>query len=82
MGFRDDEIPVPSQPFLFREITLVGCGGFSFEAARGIGMLGKGMVDVKPLITHTFPLEDVQEAFSLLHDNPDKAIKVILTIEK
>jgi threonine dehydrogenase-like Zn-dependent dehydrogenase len=38
----------------------------------------KGLIDVKTLITHTFPLEEGAEACNLLVDNPSEALGVVL----
>jgi threonine dehydrogenase-like Zn-dependent dehydrogenase len=40
--------------------------------------IGEGRVDVTPLITHTFPLARVQDAFELFRDRRDGALKVLL----
>jgi L-idonate 5-dehydrogenase len=39
--------------------------------------MGKGLVDVKPLLTETVPFERAREAFELASDR-DRAIKVQL----
>jgi len=45
------------------------------EAAR---LIAKGEIDVKPLLTHTFKLEEVQTAFEHYVDRKDEALKVLL----
>jgi L-iditol 2-dehydrogenase len=47
------------------------------NVGRAVSMLGRGSVDLKPLITHTFPLNRITEAFSTFVDRTDGAIKVI-----
>jgi len=80
LGFRDAEIPVSSQTFLFRELTIIGCGGFSFEARKSMELISSGRVGVQTLITDRFPLDRAQEGFMVLHDNPAASIKVILNM--
>jgi len=41
-------------------------------------MAAKGSIKIKPLITHTFPLDRGPEACNLLVDSPDRALGVIL----
>ena len=78
LGFRNDEIPIPIQPLLFKEISLIGNTGFVFEIQSFIDFVSEGKINVKPIITHEFALEDVQKAFELLADETSSAIKVIL----
>jgi len=56
------------------EITLLGsrCGGFQ----TALGLLKEGAVQVQPLISKIFPLEEGVEAFAFL-DKPD-CLKVLL----
>jgi threonine dehydrogenase-like Zn-dependent dehydrogenase len=41
----------------------------------------KGLMDPFPLFTHSFPLKEAQEAFSLLTNRPDGFIKALIVIE-
>jgi len=50
--------------FRSREITLLGSEGCEKQDfVDAINLLSSGKVDVKPLITHTFPLRNITEAF-------------------
>jgi threonine dehydrogenase-like Zn-dependent dehydrogenase len=40
--------------------------------------IGEGRVDVKPLVTHTFPLSEIQTAFEIFSDRKDGACKVLI----
>ncbi len=47
---------------------------------RAIRMLSDGKVEVKPLISHRFPIADVQQAFDLmLRKDTERVYKVVLT---
>ena len=50
-----------------------------FRAA--VDLISNGVIDVAPLVTHTFPLSRAQEAFTLFADRTDGVIKVVLTAE-
>jgi 2-desacetyl-2-hydroxyethyl bacteriochlorophyllide A dehydrogenase len=50
---------------------------FYRDLSEGFELLNKGHLDVKPWITHRFPLEDYQKAFDLLLQNPKAAYKVV-----
>lgn len=48
-----------------------------------LGMISKGLINVKPLITHTFPIEQAEEAYEIvLGKNPQPHIGIILEYEK
>jgi len=79
-GFRDAEIPISSQALLFRELTIIGSTGWTFESDKSMEMIVSGIVDVKSLITDRFPLDKAQEAFMTLHENPGTSIKVLLNM--
>ncbi|HEV8366423.1 MAG TPA: zinc-binding dehydrogenase [Pyrinomonadaceae bacterium] len=50
-----------------------------FRAA--VDMISNGVIDVAPLVTHTFPFRSAQEAFTVFADRTDGVIKVVLTAE-
>lgn len=45
---------------------------------RGVSMLARGEVSLRPLATHSFPMDDVQEAFRTFTGRIGGAIKVIV----
>jgi L-iditol 2-dehydrogenase len=47
-------------------------------SARGVAMMAKGLVDVRPLMTHHLPLADFPRAWELFRDRQDGAIRVML----
>ena len=68
------DTPISFTPLVVDEITVVGsrCGPFE----RAIELLGAGAIDVGPLVTATYPLEQYAQAFDRARDG----LKVILTI--
>jgi threonine dehydrogenase-like Zn-dependent dehydrogenase len=40
--------------------------------------IGEGRIDVRPLLTHTFPLSEIQTAFETFSDRKDDACKVLI----
>ncbi|GAA3401092.1 galactitol-1-phosphate 5-dehydrogenase [Paenibacillus hodogayensis] len=78
LGFAADQVTIPIQPLLFSEVTIVGCTGFSFEGPTVLNMIADGRIDVKPLITHEFPLDQIESGFEVLLDKKADAIKVII----
>ena len=48
------------------------------NVGRAVSLLNRGAVDLKPLITHTFPLAQINEAFDTFNNRVGGAIKVIV----
>lgn len=49
---------------------------FTRDFPLAMQWIGDGRIDVKPLLTHTFPLSDLQSAFETFADRKDGACKV------
>ena len=43
-------------------------------------LIASGQVNVKPLVTHRFPMRQVSEAFDMAKTGRDGAVKVMVTI--
>jgi len=48
------------------------------NVGRAVSLLARGLVNLKPLITHGFPLDEYETALSVFRERKDGAIKVIL----
>ncbi len=68
------DMTLPMQAMTAKEIELRGSFRFHAEFARAVQMMQAGRLDVKPLITHTLPLDDAIAAFDLASDR-SQAIK-------
>jgi L-iditol 2-dehydrogenase len=45
---------------------------------RAIALVHRRMIDVLPLVTHRFPLEQADDAFRLVEGYQDKVIKAVV----
>jgi threonine dehydrogenase-like Zn-dependent dehydrogenase len=43
-----------------------------------MSMVQSGRLDLTPMLTHTFSLDDIQEAYALFGDRKDGVIKVAI----
>jgi threonine dehydrogenase-like Zn-dependent dehydrogenase len=50
---------------------------FYRDLVEAYELLNKGIIDVKPWITHRLPLEGYEKAFELLLKDPKEAYKVV-----
>ena len=66
---------IPINMITAKELELRGTFRFHEEFALALEFLGKGLVDVKPLITATVPLASARDAFELASDR-SRSMKV------
>ena len=62
------DMPVPMMAITAKELDLRGSFRFHEEFSTGVGLMQKGLIDVKPLITHTVSLADAVAGFELASD--------------
>ncbi|WP_435258264.1 L-idonate 5-dehydrogenase [Thioclava sp. FR2] len=62
------DMAVPMMAITAKELELRGSFRFHAEYAIGVGLMQKGLIDVKPLITHSLGLDQAEEAFKLASD--------------
>ncbi|MGD9091956.1 MAG: alcohol dehydrogenase catalytic domain-containing protein [Anaerolineales bacterium] len=79
--FETPEASIPANIFVQKEITLTGSQGYCWDFQGALKLLADKRVDLKPLITHQLPLGQVQDAFDLLTDPQNEAIKVVVTVD-
>ena len=69
------DMTVPMMAITAKELSLKGSFRFHSEFATGVSLMRKGLIDVKPLITHVVRLSNAREGFELASDR-SKAMKV------
>ncbi len=62
------DMALPMQVITAKEIELRGSFRFHHEFGFGVGLMQRGLLDVKPLITHSVPLVEAERAFALAND--------------
>jgi len=71
------DMALPMMQVTAKEIALRGSFRFHEEFRSAVAMMRKGLIDVAPLLTHSFPLADFQSAFDMATDR-SRAMKVQL----
>ena len=71
------EMKLPLNTIVAKEIELRGTFRFHEEFGLAVTLIGKGLVDVKPLISATLPFANPTEAFELAMDR-SRSMKVQL----
>ena len=81
IGWANDLPPLPVIPIMAKTLTVFGVGGNGGRGQyeRSLELVRSGRIDLEPMVTHTFPLEDAAEAFETAADKSRGAIKVVVT---
>ena len=62
------DMTLPVQAMTAKELSLRGSFRFHEEFFTGVSLMQKGLIDVTPLITHSFPLAEAETAFTTAAD--------------
>ena len=76
---RPQELPLPEmygKNLIFKTGGVDGC-----HCAETLELIAAGKLDTTPLITHTYPLRDIEAAYELFENRRDGVIKVAITNE-
>jgi len=80
VGFGPDSINVSMVQVCIRELVLQGICIYSNSYQLSIDLVSQGKVNMKPIITHRYELEQAKEAFETARTGRDNAIKVMFNI--
>ena len=82
LGVYSSKVQIPHEAFAaglgdYRIITTL-CPGGKERMQRLMEMVKRGRVDLTPLLTHSFPLNQIQDAYELFGSRADGVIKVAI----
>ncbi len=80
----DDEVPFRFGAFFRKRATAHTAFGSQEEPGQpcyvqALNWIARGEIDVKPIASHTLPVEHVQRAFQIARSKDDRAVKVALS---
>lgn len=71
----EGEPPIPANQIVQKELSVSGTFAYKGEFPQVLQMLSDGRITAAPLVTHTYPLEQIEQAFRTQLDK-DISIKV------
>jgi len=71
------DVSLPQNLVVAKELSICGSFRFHAEFALAVQLINAGRVDLRPLVTRSFPLAQAREAFELASDR-SRAMKVLL----
>ena len=80
IGWANDLPPLPVIPIMAKTLTVFGVGGNGGRGQyeRSIELVRSGRIDLGPMVTHRFALDDIAAAFETAASKAEGAIKVIV----
>ena len=79
-GVGKSELELPYMRLSTRELTLAFQYRYVNTWPKAIRLLQSGLVDLKPLVTHRFTIDEAGEAFETARDPARGALKVMITM--
>jgi alcohol dehydrogenase len=83
LGVYSSDLTLPLGPFAAglgdHTIVTTLCPGGKERMRRLLNVLASGRVDLKPLVTHRFKLDDIERAYEMFEHQRDGVLKVAIT---
>lgn len=79
--FEEQQVRIPANLFIQREISLLGSQGYCWDFQTALKLVNKGLVNLKELTTHILPISSLLEGFELLRNPESEAIKVVIKMD-
>lgn len=77
---RDDSVTFPASTSRRKGLTILMSRRMKHVYPRAIALVERGLVDVRALITHRFPLEQAAEGFELVASLQDGVVKAMIEV--
>jgi L-idonate 5-dehydrogenase len=71
------DVSIPQNLVVAKELSICGSFRFHAEFALAVRLINEGRVDLRPVVTRSFPLSQARQAFELASDRK-RAMKVML----
>lgn len=78
LGFDERPAQIPQLPITKKELTIVGSRLQTNQFAKVVQLLNEGKLKENGLITHRFPIDEAQQAFTFVEQNPETVRKALI----
>jgi alcohol dehydrogenase len=86
LGVYSAKLTIPLDSFAAglgnHKIVTTLCPGGKERMRRLLALISEGRLDLTPLLTHTFPLDRITEAYELFGNRKDNVLKVAIEVSK
>jgi threonine dehydrogenase-like Zn-dependent dehydrogenase len=83
LGVYSSDLKIPLDAFMAglgdHKIVTTLCPGGKERMRRLVEIVGSGRVDTRPLVTHRFKLDQIEQAYELFANQRDGVLKVAIT---
>ena len=76
----EDQVPLELHKARRKELTIQMARRFRFTYPRAIELAASGRVDLASLVTHRFPLDEIEKAFALVNEYRDGVVKAVIEV--
>ena len=77
----EDRFPMPVLQAIDKELDIMGIFRYANVYPYAIQLVSTGRMNIDPLVTHRYNLENVKEALEVAYERRDGAVKVMVDIE-
>ncbi|GAK58746.1 GutB protein [Candidatus Vecturithrix granuli] len=77
----EDRFPMPVLQAIDKELDIMGIFRYANVYPYAIQLVSTGRMNIDPLVTHRYNLENVKEALEVAYERRDGAVKVMIDIE-
>ncbi|WP_042354532.1 zinc-binding alcohol dehydrogenase family protein [Bacillus rubiinfantis] len=81
LGMSAEPCQVAQKPIMQKQLTVYGSRLQAYQFAPVIKALEEGMLTDDGVVTQTFSIHDIQEAFDLINKEPEKVRKAVITFD-
>lgn len=76
----EDDVPLSMPDLVTRELDVGGIFRYANVYAQAVAAIGSGLIDVKSMITHRYPLDQAEEALVFADTHKSECIKVSVEV--
>ena len=81
LGFNETPSEIPQMAITKKELTIVGSRLQTNQFGKVVDLINNKQLTHNGLVTHTFPLAEVKEAFTFIENNPQSVRKAVIEFD-